>query len=126
VVHEGENAVEWGVFDAGSGGKKTLFNVCYALALHRVSVARGLPVPPFLIIDSPTKNMGKDINHEIVGRMFQEVYNTVAIAGGTFQVLIIDSDFINPDDSVGVSVSDRKMDPLDPDHPALISFYTGP
>jgi hypothetical protein len=126
VVHGGENAVEWGFFDAGSGGKKTLFNVCYALALHRVALARGLPIPPFLIIDSPTKNMGKDINREIVRRMIREAYNTVALAGGTFQLLIIDSDFIEPDESVDVRVFERKMDPLDPDHPALISFYTGP
>ena len=42
VVHSDQ---EWGFWDTGSGGKKTLFNVCYALAVHEVARGRGMPVP---------------------------------------------------------------------------------
>lgn len=126
VVHGPDAEIRWSFFDAGSGGKKTLFNVCYALALHRVALARDLPMPPFLIVDSPTKNLGKDINKEIVARMIQEIYSTVVSANGTFQVLLIDSDYIPPDPSLGLAVADRLMAPGDPEHPPLISFYQGP
>ena len=57
IVHSEQ---EWGFWDTGSGGKKTLFNVCYALAVHEVARERGMPVPNILIIDSPTKNISDD------------------------------------------------------------------
>jgi hypothetical protein len=126
VVNGQDIEVRWSFLDAGSGGKKTLFNVCYALALHRVALVRDFPMPPFLIVDSPTKNLGKDINKEIVARMIQELYSTVVSAKGQFQVLLIDSDYIPPDPSLDIEVSDRLMVPGDPEHPPLISFYEGP
>jgi DNA repair exonuclease SbcCD ATPase subunit len=126
VIHGPDGQVRWTFSDAGSGGKKTLFNVCYALALHRVALTRNLPLPPFLIIDSPTKNLGKDINKEIVARTIQEVYRTVAASRGAFQVLLIDSDFIPPSPDLDLSVTERLMSPDDPRHPPLISFYRGP
>ena len=43
VIHHKNQ--EWSLWDAGSGGKKTLFNVCYALAIHEAARERGMPVP---------------------------------------------------------------------------------
>ena len=34
---------EWSFWDSGSGGKKTLFNVCNALAVHAVALERDMP-----------------------------------------------------------------------------------
>jgi DNA repair exonuclease SbcCD ATPase subunit len=126
VVHRPDAEIRWSFLDAGSGGKKTLFNVCYALALHRVALARDLPMPRFLIVDSPTKNLGKDINKEIVARMIQEIYSTVVSGKGAFQVLLIDSDYIPPDPNLDLEVADRLMVPGNSEHPPLISFYQGP
>jgi hypothetical protein len=126
IAHGPDAEIRWSFLDAGSGGKKTLFNVCYALALHRVALARDLPMPPFLIVDSPTKNLGKDINKEIVARTIQEIYSTVASSAGKFQVLLIDSDYIPPDPALGLIVADRLMIPGDLKNPPLISFYVGP
>ena len=42
---------EWNFLNSGSGGKKTLFNVCYALAIHAVALKRDMPVPSILIIN---------------------------------------------------------------------------
>jgi len=121
VLHS-EGDVVWGFFDAGSGGKKTLFNVCYALALHTVARERGLPLPPFLIIDSPTKNFGRDINRPLALAMFHRAYTLAA--KGT-QLLLIDSDFVAPEDA-SLPVTNRLMEPGNPEHPPLISYYTGP
>ena len=62
----------WTFWDTGSGGKKTLFNVCYALAVHAVALERGMPVPTVLIIDSPTKNISEDENPELVRSLYAE------------------------------------------------------
>ena len=81
VVHEGQ---EWSFWDAGSGGKKTLFNVCYALAIHTVARERGLAVPEVLIIDSPTKNISEDENPELVSLLYNEIYRLAGRGRTTF------------------------------------------
>ena len=43
----------YGFANLGSNGKKTLFQCCYVLALHRVAAEYGLMLPRFLIIDTP-------------------------------------------------------------------------
>jgi hypothetical protein len=42
-----------------SGGKKTLFKCCFAVAIHRLAVQVGAPLPEMLIIDSPMKNISE-------------------------------------------------------------------
>ncbi|MEQ1604685.1 MAG: DUF3732 domain-containing protein [Pyrinomonadaceae bacterium] len=117
--------IEWSFWDTGSGGKKTLFNVCYALALHSVAKEQGMPVPSILIIDGPTKNISEDENPELVRSLFDEIYRLAAEkTKGPLQFLIIDSDLIAPPlDLQGFS--DRRM-AGEPDSPSLISYYTGP
>ncbi len=63
---EGDETAAYSFFTAGSGGKKTLFTICFALALHRTAAQRGMPVPSLLIIDTPLKNITPDINPELV------------------------------------------------------------
>lgn len=122
VVH-GQQA--WGFWDAGSGGKKTLFNVCYALAIHAVALKRQMPVPDLLIIDSPTKNISEDENPELVRSVYAEIYR---LAGGQdgrrLQFLLIDSDLVGPGPGVP-GFSERRM-AGEPNAPSLIPYYTGP
>lgn len=122
VVHDQQ---EWGFWDAGSGGKKTLFNVCYALAVHEVARQRGLPVPNLLIIDSPTKNISEDKNPELVGALYREIYRIAALRkGGGIQLLLIDSDLVEPEEELP-EFTTRFM-AGDPEAPSLIPYYKGP
>lgn len=122
VVHA---AQEWGFWETGSGGKKTLFNVCYALAVHEVAQERGMPVPSLLIIDSPTKNISDDENPELVRSLYREIYRSAATRKGTgTQFLLIDSDLVEPESELA-GFSQRRM-AGESDAPSLISYYLGP
>ena len=123
VIKHGEQ--EWGFFDAGSGGKKTLFNVCYALAVHSVAHEAGLPVPSFLIIDSPTKNISEDENPELVQALYREIYRLAQLdTGPPFQFLLIDSDLVRPDSEL-MGFEERRM-AGELNAPRLFSHYEGP
>jgi hypothetical protein len=116
---------EWGFWDTGSGGKKTLFNVCYALAVHEVARERGMPVPSILIIDSPTKNISDDENPELVRSLYREIYRSAADGTGAgTQFLLIDSDLVEPEAEL-TGFSQRRM-AGEPQAPSLISYYVGP
>ncbi|MBA7564763.1 hypothetical protein ES708_06431 [subsurface metagenome] len=116
---------EWSFWDTGSGGKKTLFNVCYALALHAVAVERGMPVPQVLIIDSPTKNISEDENPELVHLLYEEIYRLASSTSfPSLQFLLIDSDFVKPEIDLE-HFAERRM-AGQPDAPSLISYYVGP
>lgn len=122
VIHSNQ---EWGFWDTGSGGKKTLFNVCYALAVHEVARERGLPVPNLLIIDSPTKNISDYENPELVQSLYREIYRIATDkSSASIQFLLIDSDLVEPEDEFA-GFSQRRM-ANEPDAPSLISYYEGP
>ncbi|NTV47140.1 MAG: DUF3732 domain-containing protein, partial [Chlorobiales bacterium] len=122
VVHGDQ---EWTFWDTGSGGKKTLFNVCYALALHSVAIKRGMPVPDILIIDSPTKNISEDENPELVKSLYAEIYRLAGEQNGRrLQFLMIDSDLVRPTSEQSDFVERRMAG--EPDAPSLIPYYTGP
>lgn len=123
VVVHGEQ--RWAFWDTGSGGKKTLYNVCYALALHSVALERNLPLPKLLIVDSPTKNISDDENPELVRALYAAAYKLV---GGpiesSLQLLLIDSDLVLPESAVP-SLIERRM-AGEGNAPALIPYYIGP
>jgi hypothetical protein len=122
VVHSEQ---EWGFWDTGSGGKKTLFNVCYALAVHEVARERGMPVPSILIIDSPTKNISEDENPELVQSLYREIYRFASVGKGSVtQFLLIDSDLVEPRTEVPGFLQKRMAG--EPGAPSLISYYVGP
>lgn len=116
---------EWTFWDTGSGGKKTLFNVCYALALHTVAINRRLPVPTVLIIDSPTKNISEDVNPELVCSLYAEIYRIARDQNGAgIQFLIIDSELVEPNTDVRGFKARRMAG--EPGSPSLIPYYVGP
>lgn len=122
VLH---NDQEWSFWDTGSGGKKTLFNVCYALALHSVALDRDMPVPPVLIIDSPTKNISDDENPELVKSLYSEIYKLARARNGHgLQFLLIDSDLVDPGEKLE-GFYERRLAGA-PDAPSLIPYYSGP
>jgi len=122
VIHNGQ---EWTFWDTGSGGKKTLFNVCYALAIHAVALERQMPVPDVLIIDGPTKNISEDEDPELVQSLYAEIYRIAGRqCGRHLQFLLIDSNLVGPTVELP-GFSERRM-AGEPDAPSLIPYYTGP
>jgi hypothetical protein len=122
VVHSEQ---EWGFWDTGSGGKKTLFNVCYALAVHEVAREREMPVPRIMIIDSPTKNISDDENPELILSLYREIYRFAAEGNGAgTQFLLVDSDLVEPETEL-TGFTYRRMAGAG-DAPSLISYYAGP
>jgi predicted nucleic acid-binding Zn-ribbon protein len=117
VVHGDQ---EWSFGDAGSGGKKTLFNVCYAIAVHRVALERKLPLPSLMMIDSPTKNITKDEDPELVNALYAQLYELARDAKGSIQFVIVDSLLVEPLPNELFSFAHRRMPP------PLISYYDGP
>jgi energy-coupling factor transporter ATP-binding protein EcfA2 len=114
----------WGFEDTGSCGKKTLFNVCYALAIHSIAKKRNLPVPSVLIIDSPTKNISKDENPELVKSLYKEIYQFAIENYKNLQFILIDSDYVSPT----IELPDFKPIHMagTEEAPSLISYYDGP
>lgn len=122
VVHEDQ---EWSFWDTGSGGKKTLFNVCYGLALHSAALIAKMPVPSLLIIDTPTKNISDYENPELVRSLYDEIYILAKqFAKDGLQFLIIDSDFVEPHVAIDNFFEQRMAG--EPEDPSLIPYYVGP
>ncbi|WP_267428214.1 hypothetical protein [Methylobacterium sp. GC_Met_2] len=56
-----------------SGGKKTLFKCCFAIAARRLAVQLETPLPGMLIIDSPMRNISERENREQFGGFYTMV-----------------------------------------------------
>jgi len=114
----------WGFWDTGSGGKKTLFNVCYALALHTWAAERSLPVPTLLIIDSPTKNISYEENPDLIRSLYDQAYILATRQDPSVQLILIDSDLVSPREEM-IGFVERRM-AGENTAPALIPYYKGP
>lgn len=122
ILHEGQ---EWTFWDAGSGGKKTLFNVCYALAIHETAMLRNLPVPNVLVVDSPTKNISDDENPELVRSLYREIYRLARGSdGASIQFLLIDSNLVEPEEEFPDFMHRHLAG--EEEAPSLIPYYSGP
>lgn len=124
VIPHGNKDQKWDFENAGSGGKKTLYNVCYILAVHQLAESNNLPLPNLLIIDTPMKNIGEDVNEEIFQKFYEHLYSLAAGPLSKTHFIIIDKDYILPVEEI--DLYDRYMTPDDPSNPPLIPYYTGP
>ena len=125
VLPAGDEALRWSFDNAGSGGKKTLFKVCYALAVHAVAAHNDLPLPSFLIIDTPMKNIGEDVNEDLFRSFYGYLYTLAAGPLKAVQFVIVDKEYYPPK-SRSIEINERFMTPDDLQHPPLISYYRGP
>lgn len=121
---EGDQHLHWNFYNAGSGGIKTLMNVCYALAVHRVAVNRKLPLPTFLMIDTPMKNISEDVNRNLFEAFYRYLYELAVGDLANTQFIIIDKECLRPSGEA-MPFRDRYMTPDDATHPPLISYYRG-
>ncbi|WFU34876.1 hypothetical protein QA635_10955 [Bradyrhizobium brasilense] len=114
-----------------SGGKKTLFKCCFAVAMHRLAVKVGAPLPEMLIIDSPMKNISERENREQFEGFYNMVYQLKATELNATQFILIDKEFTPPPEGLKLNVFNRHMKPNDPSKPLdpetapLIPYYLG-
>jgi len=106
-----------------SGGKKTLFKACFALALHRLSVDIGAYLPTFLIIDSPMKNISERENMEQFVGFHDLVYDLAAGELSQTQFILIDKEYLTPDEALNLNVKVRHMMPNSDEFPPLIPYH---
>jgi hypothetical protein len=125
IIPANDEHDRWSFFNAGSGGKKTLVNACYALAVHKIAAENELPLPEFLIIDTPMKNIGEDVNRDLFESFYRYLYSLAAGPLSETQFVIIDKEFISPYIE-SLEVYNRYMTPNEDDHPPLIPYYRGP
>jgi hypothetical protein len=109
----------------GSGGKKTLFKCCFAIAVHRLAREIGAPLPSVLIIDSPMKNISERENRTQFEGFHRLLYALAAGELAGTQFIVIDKEYAPPETDLGVSFLARHMTPSDDRYPPLIPYYRG-
>ena len=108
----------------GSGGKKTLFKCCFAVAIHRLVNEIGGLLPTFLIIDSPMKNISEHENEEQFRGFYKLLYELSETELKNHQFIVIDKELIEPD-IYSRQFSRRYMTTDNPEYPPLIPYYKG-
>jgi hypothetical protein len=109
----------------GSGGKKTLFKCCFALAVHLLAKEQGVPLPSLLILDSPMKNISERENLEQFVGFNQMLYELSSHELEDTQFIVIDKEYTPPPSHLAIEVSERYMNPDDPANPPLLRRYSG-
>lgn len=126
ILPAGEDYLRWNFYNAGSGGKKTLFNSCFLLAIHIVASKNKLPLPTFIIIDTPMKNIDKEVNSDIFKSFFDLLYKVASTVLDKTQIIIIENNYIPPDRKIKIDFFHRYMESGDSQNPPLIPYYQGP
>ena len=127
---EVSNAEEEGVISTsfanlGSGGKKTLFKCCFALAMHRLASKIGAVLPTLLIIDSPMKNISERENREQFAGFHQLLHELAGDELKETQIIVIDKEYFAPQKEAGIEVSARHMTPDEETDGPLLRGYHG-
>lgn len=123
VLPKNDWSKSWTFYDAGSGGKKVLFKISFALALHKTAAQKKLPIPKLLIIDSPMKNITPDVNPLIFQNFYETLYSNMKDELSEWQVILVDQTFKQP--PAEITHTARYMTPDDPQNPPLITYYRG-
>ena len=108
-----------------SGGKKTLFKCCFAIALHRIAAQLHAPLPELLIIDSPMKNISERKNKVHFEGFYRMLYRLNAGELRQTQFVLIDKEFFAPTGDLSMGVTNRHMQPDSDEHQPLIRYYRG-
>jgi hypothetical protein len=111
----------------GSGGKKTLFKCCFAIAVHRLATEIGARLPTVLIIDTAMKNISERENREQFENFHKMLYEFAASELKQTQLILIDKEYCPPAAPLATQLDlyVREMKLGDPKHPPLIGYYTG-
>lgn len=107
----------------GSGGIKTLFKACFAIALHRLAVAIKANLPSLLIIDSPMKNISERENKPQWQGFHEMIYGLAAGELRDTQFVLIDKEFCAPSTEAEFSLFSRHMMVDSEEFPPLIRYF---
>lgn len=110
----------------GSGGMKTIFKACYALALHRLAASKGSALPSLLILDSAMKNVSERENRELFHDFYSMVYELASKELQRTQFVLIDKEFFPAPDGTELDMRSRHMSPGSLEDPPLIRYYDVP
>lgn len=107
----------------GSGGMKTIFKACYAIAIHRLAAKTGAALPSFLIIDSAMKNVSERENRELFQSFYSMVYELATEELSDTQFILIDKEMFAVPTHIDLEVRSRHMQPGSREYPPLVPYY---
>jgi len=114
----------------GSGGKKTLFKCCFAVAVHRLASKIGALLPTILIIDSPMKNTSERQNRDQFEGFIKMLYDLSQKELRDTQFVVVDKELFAPPSQYSRSFCSRQMRPNERGqdweknpHPPLIPYH---
>jgi rRNA maturation endonuclease Nob1 len=108
-----------------SGGKKTLFKCCFAIALHRIASQLHAPLPELMVLDSPMKNISERENRAQFEGFYRMLYQLKNGELAQTQMVLIDKEFLAPPPDLRIDVLSRHMQPDSAEHQPLIRYYRG-
>jgi hypothetical protein len=109
----------------GSGGKKTFFKCCFAVAIHRLAARVGAFLPRVLIIDSPMKNISERENPDQFAGFHEMLHELAESELKGTEFIVIDKEIFRPREGSVLSFQERHMKPDDMENPPLIRNYRG-
>lgn len=109
----------------GSGGKKSFFKCCFAVAVHRLAARIGALLPTVLIIDSPMKNISERENPEQFSGFHEMLHELADTELKGTQIIVIDKEIFRPKTKHEFEFQERHMKPDDDENPPLIKYYRG-
>lgn len=112
----------------GSGGKKTLFKICFALAIHRLQHAKKEYnyLPSFLIIDTPMKNISEREDAYMYDKFYQYLFNLLSTELSDTQLIVVDKERKNlRENKFSENVVLMRMTHEDGMNPPLFKNYKG-
>ncbi len=112
--------------DIGSGGLKTIFKCCYAIALHRLAAEINAVLPSIMIIDSPMKNVSERENKEQFEAFHNMLYELAETELKETQFMLIDKEHYSVQEGFSRTFFERHMKPESEEFPPLISYYREP
>lgn len=107
----------------GSGGMKTIFKACYALALHRLAAKTGAALPSILVIDSAMKNVSERENRELFQAFYTMVYELAVGELKDTQFILIDKEMFSVPNGIELEIRSRHMAPGSRENPPLVPYY---
>ncbi len=83
-------------YNLSSGGKKIIFKICYAIAIHIYVEENRIQslLPKFIIIDTPMKNMSEREDKELYENLYRFFVNLFEVGGRleNYQLIVVDKE----------------------------------
>ncbi len=115
IIKNGEkNEIITDFYNLGSGGKKAIFKACYGLSIQRLTAKINGYLPPFLIIDTPMKNLNEDINEILCNAFYQFIYKLSTDELKNTQMILIDKIYFKPNEKISMGERELTYEPSKP------------